>query len=141
MKCRREARQRRARPRMASKVERILVALGLVLVLKTVPAIRTLVLLLLLMCTSSHVRIYVQKTFIEGGAKYLSSSWESNFLGFLGQHSQMKPPCVLGLPCEFAAVSGSFRELVRCLVSDNALPWFVLEIEPRGLGFRDRDRT
>jgi hypothetical protein len=121
VKGRSVARQRRARPRMAAKVKRILVALGLVLILEAVSTIRTFVLLLLLVRTKYKIRIY---TSFPGGGNYVSSSWVSNFLGFLGQHSQMKPPCILGPPpcVGFDALSGSLRELIRCLVSDTALP-------------------
>lgn len=142
MKCRCVTRQRRTRPRMAAKVKRILVALGFVLVLETIPAISTLVLLLLFVCTNYRVRIHLQG-YLGEGRKYLSSSWVSNFLGFLGQHSQMKTPCILGPPpCfEWAVGSECFREVMSGLESDIARPWCVLEIEPRGLGFRDRDVT
>lgn len=58
MKCRSVARQRSARPGMAAKVKRILVPLGLVLIFKTVPTIRTLVLLFLLVGTKYRVRVY-----------------------------------------------------------------------------------
>ena len=66
----------------------------------------------------------------------MSSPWVSNFFGFLWQHSQMKAPRILGpLPCfDLVVVSENFREVMRGLISDNAQPQFVLDIDARGLG-------
>lgn len=54
----------------------------------------------------------------------------------------MKPACIFGPPCfELMLLSESLREVMSGLVSDNARPWLVRDIDPRGLGFRDRDVT
>lgn len=63
---------------------------------------------------------------------YLSSSWVSNFLGFLGQHSHMKK-CTLEPPgfCISGNLLGVVLETLRECTGALA------EIDPRGLGFND----
>lgn len=75
---------------MAADVERVLVALGLVLVLETIAAVVAFVLLLGLVSTVWRVSLTRCLCCATVTSKtYASSSAESNFLGFLGQHSHM----------------------------------------------------
>lgn len=63
---------------------------GFILVLEPISTVGTFVLFLLLVCTTvtiSRVWMWFGDT-----VSYVSSSDVSNFLGFLGQHSQMKIP-------------------------------------------------
>jgi len=72
---------------------------------------------------------------------YLSSASESNFLGFLGQHSQICTPWIFGVIFDFEwpILSDIFREVTRGLVSDKVRAWLDREMDPLGLGLRDRE--
>jgi hypothetical protein len=83
------------------------------------------------------------QTGISERINYFNSSWESNFFGFLGQHSHMKTLGILGALFSFAwlILSDTFRDVMRGRVSESVRSWFVLERDPRGLAFRDNEVT
>jgi hypothetical protein len=81
---------------MEPLVDGVLVPLGLVLVLEAVGAVGTLVLFLRFV---SPVEVLVSGRLccrlVIGCSTYLRASGVSNFLGFFGQHSHMRKPCIL----------------------------------------------
>jgi hypothetical protein len=99
-------------------MERILVAFCFVFILEAIATIGTFVLFFLFMGAKWSIR-----KFSVGRKRgiYFSSSCESNFLGFFGQHSHMKTPCIFGavLCFEWPKLSDNFREVMMGLVSDS----------------------
>jgi len=74
---------------MTPKMERILVALSFVLVFEAIVTELAGILLLKLVDTIDCVSVLQRNGGGRPGATYRNSSSVSNFLGFLGQHSQM----------------------------------------------------
>lgn len=62
VKCCRIARERSTRPRMTAKVERVLMSLCFILVLKTIVTVRTLILLFLFVCSKRGKLVYKKKS-------------------------------------------------------------------------------
>lgn len=89
-------------------------SLGLVLVLEPVWTVGALVLLLGFVGTGNLCQHYLPGERIHV-CVYLRASLESNFLGFFGQHSHIKKPCILAamLPRLLSSSSPGFRADMR----------------------------
>lgn len=98
---------------MAAKVKRILVTLRFIFVLKSILTICALVLFLLFVGPGTIFSFVSRDDIKISVGNYLKSSSVSNFLGFFGQHSHMKPPPVFPA----CMVSEDFRGVRICLDS------------------------
>ena len=122
-----EAWEGSAGPGVAAEMERVLVAFGFVFVFESVVAVLTCVLLFHLVSPEVALVGWLLKS-VWWARSYRRSSGLSNFLGFLGQQSQMYRPLIFG------GGLGTLKIGARVTLPVESVRGGSRELAPRGIG-------